>query len=247
MDTTTILKQSLLFSGLALEDLQEVAAIVARRTFVKGESLFSDGEPATGFYLLAEGSIKLCKVSPDGKEKVLHFAHSGETFAEAAFFGDGKYPAEAKAMEKGEALFFPREAFMGLLERNPRFSLNLIISLSLLLRRFARQIEELSFAEVPARLAAYLVELAAKKSTSFQGKTYLDLDMKKGELASRLGTVSETLSRTFRKLKEDGILEVEGNRFTIFDLERLKGLASFRATPNEKAGSSTGKNRLATE
>ncbi len=191
---------------------------------MRGETLFTEGGPATGFYLLASGSIKLCKFSQDGKEKVLHFVHPAETFAEAAFFGDGNYPAEARALEKGEALFFPREAFMGLLERNPRFSLNLIISLSLLLRRFARQIEELSFAEVPARLAAYLMELAEKKSTSFQGITYLDLEMKKGELASRLGTVSETLSRALRKLKEEGIIDVDGSRVVVFDMERLKRL-----------------------
>jgi CRP/FNR family transcriptional regulator, dissimilatory nitrate respiration regulator len=225
METKDILKKSLLFSGLDDEHLAEVAAIVVKRPFAKGESLFSEGEVANGFYLLAEGSMKLCKMSPDGREKVLHFVHPAETFAEAAFFGDGKYPAEAKALEKGEALFFPREAFMGLLERNPRFSLNLIVSLSLLLRRFARQIEELSFADVPARLAAYLVELAAKKSTTFQGTTYIDLDMKKGELASRLGTVSETLSRTFRKMKEEGLIEVDGGRVVVFDIERLKEVA----------------------
>jgi CRP/FNR family transcriptional regulator len=225
MENITILKKSLLFSGLDEEYLAEVAVISVKRTFIKGETLFGEGETATGFYLLASGSIKLCKVSPDGKEKVLHFVHPSETFAEAAFFGDGRYPAEAKALESGAALFFPREAFMGLLERNPRFSLNLIISLSLLLRRFARQIEELSFAEVPARLAAYLMESAAKKSTSFQGKTYLDLDIKKGELASRLGTASETLSRTFKKLKEEGVLNVEGNRVIILDTTRLQKLA----------------------
>ncbi|AJE02039.1 Crp/Fnr family transcriptional regulator [Geobacter pickeringii] len=229
MENKDILKKSLLFSGLDDENLEEVTAIATRRSFGRGETLFTEGEPATGFYLLAAGSLKLCKVSPDGKEKVLHFVHPGETFAEAAFFGDGKYPAEARALEKGEAIFFPREAFMGLLERNPRFSLNLIVSLSLLLRRFARQIEELSFAEVPARLAAYLVELAGRKSTSFQGKTYLDLDMKKGELASRLGTVSETLSRSLRKLKEEGLIEVEGSRVVIHDMERLTALAGKRS------------------
>lgn len=225
METMQILKKSLLFSGLAEEHLAEVAAIAAKRTFSKGETLFGEGDAATGFYLLAAGNIKMCKTSPDGKEKVLHFVHPNETFAEAAFFGDGKYPAEARALEKGTALFFPREAFMGLIERNPRFSLNLIVSLSLLLRRFVRQIEELSFAEVPARLAAYLIELAEKKSTTFQGKTYLDLDMKKGELASRLGTVSETLSRTFKKLKEEGVLDVVGSRVTILDMVRLTRLA----------------------
>ncbi len=225
MDNLQILKKSLLFSGLDEENLTEVAMIATKRSFSKGETLFTDGEPATGFYLLASGSIKLCKFSPDGKEKVLHFVHPSETFAEAAFFGDGKYPAEARALEKGEALFFPRESFMGLLERNPRFSLNLIVSLSLLLRRFARQIEELTFAEVPTRLATYLIDLAAKKSTNFQGKIYLDLEMKKGELASRLGTVSETLSRSLKKLKEEGLIEVEGSRVIILDMGRLASMA----------------------
>ena len=225
MELSEILRKSLLFSGLDAENLAEVAAIATRRSFAKGETVFSEGEAAVGFYLLASGTMKLCKVSPDGREKVLHFAHPGETFAEAAFFGDGKYPAEARAADAGEAVFFPREAFMGLLERNPRFSLNLIISLSLLLRRFARQIEELSFAEVPNRLAAYLLDLAARKSTNFQHRTYLELDVKKGELAASLGTVSETLSRAFRKLKEEGILDVEGSRVIIEDLPRLKQLA----------------------
>src|SRR5674476_1645815 len=147
MENKEIIKKALLFSGLDEEHLIEVAEIAVRRPFTKGETLFSEGERAQGFYLLAEGSLKLCKISPDGREKVLHMVHPVETFAEAAFFGDGCYPAEARGVEKGEVLFFPRGAFMGLLERNPRFSLNLIASLSLLLRRFARQIEELSFAD----------------------------------------------------------------------------------------------------
>lgn len=225
MDILHILKKSMLFSGLSEEHLADVASISSKRSFAKGETLFGEGYPAIGFYLLASGGMKLCKVSPDGREKVLHFVHPGETFAEAAFFGNGRYPAEARAIEKGEVLFFPKDGFMGLLERNPRFSLNLIVSLSLQLRRFARQIEELSFAEVPNRLAAYLCEHIDRKSTTFQGKTYLELEMKKGELASRLGTVSETLSRTLRKLREEGIIEVEGNRFIVYDLDRLKELA----------------------
>jgi len=170
MENKEIIKKALLFSGLAEEHLVEVAGIAVRRPFAKGETLFTEGEKAQGFYLLAQGSLKLCKISPDGREKVLHMVHPVETFAEAAFFGDGSYPAEARGVEKGEVLFFPRESFMGLLERNPRFSLNLIASLSLLLRRFARQIEELSFADAPARLASYLIDLAARKSTNFQAR-----------------------------------------------------------------------------
>jgi len=225
MEYLKILKKSLLFSGLNEDNLAEVAAISAKRTYAKGEVLFSEGESADGFFLVATGSVKLSKISTDGKEKVLHFAYPSETFAEAAFFGDGRYPAEARALEKVETLYFPKDAFMGLLERNPRFALNLIITLSLSVRRFARQIEELTFAEVPSRLAAYLIELAEKRSTTYQGTTYLDLEIKKGELASHLSTVSETLSRALKKLKDERVIDVKGSRVVVHNMPRLKEIA----------------------
>ncbi|GAB4296892.1 MAG: Crp/Fnr family transcriptional regulator [Desulfuromonadia bacterium] len=220
------LRQSLLFSGLGDNDLAAIADVATLRSFRKGETLFTEGEDASGFFLLASGGVKLCKTSPDGREKVLHFSHPGETFAEAALFGDGRYPATAVAIDSGEAIFFGRDQLLALIHQNPRFALNLIVALSMLLRKFARQIEELSFAEVPARLASYLLDLAERKSTTYQGRTYLDLDVKKGELAARLGTVGETLSRTFRKLKEEGIIDLDGSRVIIEDRERLRRLAN---------------------
>ncbi len=163
-------------------------------------------------------------MSHDGREKVLHFVQPRETFAEAAFFGDGRYPAEARAMESGEVLYLPREGFLELMGRNPGFALNLVVSLSLMLRRFARQIEELSFADVTSRLASFLIRRADEKSTSYAGITYVDLGIKKVELASRLGTASETISRTLRKLKDEGIIEVQGNRVVIHQMDKLQKL-----------------------
>ena len=224
MELIELLKQSLLFSGMNDADLAELATITARRKFKKGESLFGEGDEATGFYLLVAGSIKLCRVAHDGREKVLHFVQPRETFAEAAFFGDGKYPAEARAMESGEVLYLPKAGFLELMGRNPGFALNLVVSLSLMLRRFARQIEELSFADVTSRMASFLLRRADEKSTSYGGITYVDLGIKKGELASRLGTASETVSRTLRKLKDEGIIEVQGNRVVIHQMEKLQKL-----------------------
>ncbi len=224
MDLIEQLKKPLLFSGLNDADLAELATITVKRVFRKGETLFCEGDEATGFYLLLSGSIKLCRMSHDGREKVLHFVQPRETFAEAAFFGDGRYPAEARAMESGEVLYLPREGFLELMGRNPGFALNLVVSLSLMLRRFARQIEELSFADVTSRLASFLIRRADEKSTSYAGITYVDLGIKKGELASRLGTASETISRTLRKLKEEGIIEVQGNRVVIHQMDKLQKL-----------------------
>lgn len=225
MELVAILKKSLLFSGLHDEDLSSLAAIAVRRTFVKGEALFTEGEQASGFYLLVSGYIKMCRVSADGKEKVLHFVHPAETFAEAAFFGDGTYPADARALEGGEALFLPKQGFMDLMATKPQFALNLVISLSLALRRFVRQIEELTFADVTSRLASFLVKRAAEKSTSYGGITYFELGIKKGELAAQLGIAGETISRTFRKLKEEGIIELDGKNVSVLNMKKLQQLA----------------------
>jgi CRP/FNR family transcriptional regulator, dissimilatory nitrate respiration regulator len=224
MELVELLKKPMLFSGLNDIDLSELATITVRRKFKKGETLFAAGDVANGFYLLVSGSVKLCRVSPDGREKVLHFVQPGETFAEAAFFGDGRYPADCRALAPGEAIFLPKTGFMELMSRNPGFTLNLVVSLSLMLRKFARQIEELSFADVTSRLASFLVRRADEKSTSYAGITYIDLGVKKGELASRLGTASETISRTLRKLKDEGIIEVQGSRVVIHQMEKLQNL-----------------------
>ncbi len=229
MELIPLLKKSLLFSGLNEADLQSLSTIAVRRSFGKGETLFAEGEEATGFYLLVRGHIKMCRVSPDGREKVLHFVRPGETFAEAAFFGDGTYPADARSLEEGEALFLPKQGFMDLMATKPQFGLNLVVSLSLALRRFVRQIEELTFADVTARLASFLLKRAAEKSTSYGGITYLELGIKKGELAAQLGTAGETVSRTFRKLKEEGTIELDGQKVVILQMGKLQQLAGRHA------------------
>jgi len=226
MELTPLLKNTLLFSGLNETDLGSLATIAVRRSFGKGETLFAEGEEATGFYLLVSGHIKMCRVSADGREKVLHFVRPGETFAEAAFFGDGTYPADACSLEAGDALFLPKQGFMDLMAAKPQFGLNLVVSLSLALRRFVRQIEELTFADVTSRLASFLLKRAEEKSTRYGGITYLELGIKKGELAAQLGTAGETISRTFRKLKEEGVIELEGRKVTILQMERLHQIAS---------------------
>ena len=228
MELIDQLRRALLFSGLPDADLAELADITSRCAFVKGESLFSENDPATGFYLLLSGAVKLCRISRDGREKVLHFVKPGDTFAEAAFFGDGTYPAEARATETGEALYLPREGFMELMGSNPAFALNLVASLSLMLRSFVKQIEELTFADTTSRLASFLVRRASEKSVRYGEVTYVDLGIRKSELAAQMGVASETLSRTLRKLKEEGIIEVQGNRVLINEMQKLQTLCERR-------------------
>jgi len=219
VNIVAILKNIPLFAGLNESDLGALQAIAKVRESQRGELLFSDGERAEGFFVVLEGKVKVYKLSAEGKERILHIVHPGGTFAEAAIFGNGLYPACAEALAPGKLLFLPKDGFLGLLNGNSRIAINMIAGLSKFLRQFAQQIEELTFKDVPSRLASYLLELSKGR------KTTVELPISKSQLASNLGTVSETLSRTLRKLSDDDLIQVSGKQVTILDFERLEELA----------------------
>ncbi|OGU00573.1 MAG: Crp/Fnr family transcriptional regulator [Geobacteraceae bacterium GWC2_48_7] len=224
MELIEQIKHSLLFSGLADNDLAELAAITVKRAFIRGEVLFRQNDEATGFYLLVSGSIRLSNVSDINRKKTFNFVSPGETFAEAAFYSNRKYQCEALALAPGEALYFPKIGFHKLIKRNPKPALNLLGHLSFIVRQLSRKFMERSQGDVASRLATFLVGRMAEQSTTSCGEVYLELGIKKSELASRLGVAQETISRSFKKLKDDGILEVQKNRVVIYQLEELKKL-----------------------
>jgi len=219
MNPAMILKKCPMFAGVGEEDLQFLQQVGKIRRHVKGEVLFADGEEALGFYVLLAGKVKIYKLSPEGKERILHIIHPGGTFAEAAIFGNGLYPAYAEPLESSEVIFFPKHEFLTLLQEHSRIAINMIASLSRFLRQFTTQIEELTFKDVPARLARYLIELAGDEDRQ------VELGISKTQLASNLGTVSETLSRTLRKLSDEEIISVSGKIIEILDRDRLEDLA----------------------
>jgi CRP/FNR family transcriptional regulator len=210
-----------LFEGLPPEQVEDLAMIVTDQVFRKGETIFSEGEDANGFYVVITGRIKIFKLSPDGKEQILHFFGPGEPFGEVPVFTGQHFPANAEAMEESRIFFFPRKSFVDLIKRNPSLALNMLAVLSKRLRRFAALIDDLSLKEVPGRLAAYLLYLSDQN----KGAKVLELAVTKAQLASLLGTIPETLSRILGKLSSQGLIETDGRRISILDNEALRDLA----------------------
>ena len=220
-----ILQESQLFAGLDESGLAEIETATTKRHTARGEMLFYEGDAATSFYVVGSGKVKVFKLSPDGKEQILMIAKPGDTFAEAAIFNDGRYPAGAEAIEDSELLVINRERFLALLGRNPHMAFSLIARLSQLLRKLTALVEGLSLTDVTTRVAHYLLRqaerAAAKKGASGNDIT-LTLPEKKAVLASQLGTIPETLSRSLAKLSKEGIIEVDGPRIHVVDIDRLR-------------------------
>jgi CRP-like cAMP-binding protein len=208
---------SILFEGLPTEQLDIIADIAMEKSYHRGESIFFEGDLGNGFYMVVEGRVKIFKLSSAGKEHILHIFGSGEPFGEVPVFHGKPFPANAEAIEATTTIFFPRARFVKVVEQSPAIALNMLAVLSLRLRRFASQIENLSLKEVPARLASYLLYLSEEQGNSER----VDLDISKGQLASLLGTIPETLSRIFARMNDEGLIAVEGRRIHLLSVQGL--------------------------
>jgi CRP/FNR family transcriptional regulator, dissimilatory nitrate respiration regulator len=218
-----ILSQTPLFNGLSQENLEKLNRIIVDKVHKKGSAIFNEGDDADGFYVVAEGRVKIYKVSLDGKEHILHIYGPGNPFGEVPMFSGQRFPANALALVKSRVLYFPRPAFVQLITENPSLSLNMLAVLSRRLREFTVQIENLSLKEVPSRLASYLIYLSQEQGDPDRMK----LNVSKGQLASLLGTIPETLSRIFARMSAQNLIEVSGAEIEILDSEGLTDLAEY--------------------
>jgi CRP/FNR family transcriptional regulator len=215
-----------LFEGLPEDQLREIKKIAMSKNFKKGETIFSEGDPGSGFYVVAEGIVKIYKVSSEGKEHILHIFGMGEPFGEVPVFTGQPFPANAESLSVSRLLFFPREAFVDLITGNPSLALNMLAVLSMRLRQFTVQIENLSLKEVPGRLASYLLYLADEQGIA----DIVSLNISKSQLASLLGTIPETLSRIFAKMTEMNLIAVSGRKIDLLDRSELVKLAEHGKT-----------------
>lgn len=220
------LANSQLFSGTAEAGLESFARIAKPRSFKAGETVFSEGEKAGGFYVVAEGRVKIYKVSSTGKSQIIHIFGPGSPFGEAAIFMGNRFPAYAEAVTHCELVYIRFDEFLKYLKKDPQFALNIIATLCIRLKSFLKTIEELSLDEVSTRLAKFLIESAAAPGAAVSGdRAVVTLGVRKNVLAGKLGTIPETLSRTFSKMKKQGLIKIDKKTITIISLKKLEEMA----------------------
>ncbi len=216
-----ILKDSLFFKGLSDDLLREIENLAFVKTYEKNEEIFAEGERAYGFFLILEGHVKIYKLSPKGKEQIIHLLGPGEIFAEVVLSGVDTYPAYAQAITPLKVALFEKSRFLKLIQRRPEIALSLIGIFAMKLRSLVKTIENLTLREAGERLLHYIWELSheGKKKT-------LELKVNKTHLALLLGITPETLSRLFQRFRDEGIIELEKNKITLLEPEKIKNALS---------------------
>jgi CRP/FNR family transcriptional regulator len=219
---TNTLRRCQLFMGLPAEELEAIAAFVIPRQLGKGEYLFREGAAAEGFYVVVRGAINVHRVSAVGKEQVIAIFRPGQSFAEAALASDGGYPANARAIEDSMILLVPKAEVLALLRKRPELALRMLGSMSQHLRVLVGLLDDLTLKDIETRLANWLLKRCSRPLRA--SPVDFQLDSTKRVLAAELGTISETLSRTFAKLRAQGLIRVTGKSITILDPRGLDAL-----------------------
>ena len=228
LDKVAALKRTRLFAQLDDRPLRMLADRAVERTFQKDEVLFIAGEDATGMYVIVEGSVRAFRVSLEGREQVIHLERAGATIAELPVFDEGPYPSTAAAEEPTSTLFIDKRDVRSLCLQHPEIALAAIKVLAGRLRRCAELVEALSLREVGQRLARFLVNEARRSGTRTENGFVLTLTQTNQQIAARIGSVREVVSRGFTRLQHEGLINVEGRDVIIPDEAALDAFAEQR-------------------
>lgn len=225
-DKIEILNQTELFRGLDEEVLELLASHAVERRLDRGQILFTAGEPAEGLFVIAEGSVRAFRTGMDGREQVIHVERAVTTIAEVPVFDNGDYPSTVAAEEPALLFFIRKSDIRSACIKHPELALTAAKVLAARLRRCAELVESLSLREVGQRVAKLFLDEAAARGVETSAGVRFDQKLTHNQLAARIGTVREVVTRAIMRLQSQGLIEVDGKKLTIPDVNGLRSYAN---------------------
>lgn len=221
---TKILAKSALFQNLTEPAISELAAHAVERRLKQGQILFTANEPSHGLYVVLSGSVRAFRENIEGREQTIHVEHAGGTLAEVAVFDCGPYPSTAIADEDSEVLYLAADDVRRFMLDHPQAALSALAHMAKKLRNVASLAEQLALKDVGQRLATLLLEEAQAATPKLHDGVSFSLPLSHSQLASRLGSVREVVTRALQKLSQQGIIEIHGHRIVILNAKEFNAL-----------------------
>lgn len=192
--------------------LDEVSSHMQLREYERGEILFWEGDPCDGLYIMHEGSAKIYRVSPQGRQYIVRILQEGDTFAEVPAFDGGTNPVNVETLELSRIWVIDSDTLRKLVQAHPMFAQKVLANFGRMLRGMVRMVSEMAFYQVTHRLARLINEIPADDLSGTSGTHWTQEQM-----AARLGTVREVVARSLKELERSGAIQVENRRITITD------------------------------
>jgi CRP/FNR family transcriptional regulator len=198
------------FDDLPETMLKEIAAHMRLREYQRGDVLFWEGDPCEGLHIVSQGSAKIFRLSPQGRQYIVRILQEGDTFAEVPAFDGAPNPTNVEALEDCSVWVIDAELLRGLIVLHPQFAQKVLANFGQMLRGMVYKVSEMAFYQVTHRLARLIAEMTEEKSMPHWTQE---------QLAARLGTVREVVSRSLRELERSGAIKIEDRKIHIADGE----------------------------
>jgi len=201
------LGKNLYFDELPVEILKNIAECTQLREVERGDVLFWEGDPCAGLHIIESGSVKLYRVSPQGRQYIIAVLTEGATCNEVPAFDGGTNPVNVEALETTRVWVVDANILRDLVKTEPEFSLKVLEKFGQNLRQMVGRVSEMAFYQVTHRLARLIAEIDEAPRQHWTQE----------QLAARLGTVREVVSRSLRELEKSGAIRMEDRRIQIAD------------------------------
>jgi CRP/FNR family cyclic AMP-dependent transcriptional regulator len=211
-----------LFNELSEQELEVISERVKRRKYEADEMIFSEGEACHELLIVEAGEAKVFKSASNGREQLIAIERAGNSLAEFPLFDEGRHSSTARAIVETSLLELPAEHFRIICMQYPKVAIKVIRVLGHRLRHMDGLVEKLSFSTVRGRLIAHLLQLAEDHGRPDGNRVDVELLENNEELAARLGTVRELISRNLGRLHGEGLIEMRRRAVTIPDVRKLK-------------------------
>jgi len=203
-----ILQNNSYFDDLPEEVLKQIALNTQLREYDRGDVLFWEGDAGAGLHIIESGSVKLHRISPQGRQYIISVMTEGATCNEVPAFDGGANPVNVEALETSRVWVIDQATLRNLVKTHPEFALKVLNKFGQNLRNLVRKVSEMAFYQVTNRLARLITELPAGEARP---------PWTQEQLAARLGTVREVVARSLKELEKSGAIRIEDRRIQIAD------------------------------
>jgi len=216
----SILRASRFFAGVRGPAFDRLTQMARVQRFSRSATIFREGDPCPGVYVVGTGLVRVYKTAPSGREHVLHLVAPGGTFAEVAAIAGFDCPANAEALEDTVCALLAAQSFAHALQEDHQLCLQLLGSMAGWVKHLVELLEDIALRDAAGRVARYLLSEADARDHTVR------LPSLKKHLASHLNLTSETLSRTLRRMSDGGAIESRDDQtMVVLDRDALDQLA----------------------
>ena len=222
MNKVELLKNVSIFNGLSGDELGYISKKMVPKSYDVGQVIILEESEGDDCFFVTEGSVKITRLSKDGREVILAILNDGEFFGEMALLDGDLRSANVIALEKTDALTLKRKDFIDSLKKYPQIAIQLLKEMAHRLRESDRQITSLSLSDAEKRIALSLLRISDEQGVIKKGKVIISKPPIQQDIANMAGTSRETVSRTLKILEDERFIDRNGHELVIINYNQFK-------------------------